>query len=653
MRISRVLIQNYRNFRKLEINPFPASAVIVGENGVGKSNLLRALRIVLDPDLPESARMLRSEDICDYAEVGLAEGVEVRIEVDLTDFEGNRKAEAALDGCFVSLDPLTARITYFFHPLRGIGEETKASGLTRDDYTWEVGGGPEGKRDAKYLRRDVPFTVLPALRDAVGDLSRWRDSPLQELLEVRPPSRDSLELAAQRISDAMDELAKAPELSEVSKDLSQRLQLMAGNRLSIEPNFGFASSDADRLLRAIRMFVDSARIRSVADTSTGAANVIYLALLLERLSGRQKTDSILQSILAVEEPEAHLHPVLQRQVFRYLLKHEPALIVSTHSPNIAAVSRLESLVLLRPGSDGSTVASYTSRIELEERQHQDLERYLDVSRAEILFCSAAILVEGTAEVYVIPALAKSLGFDLDFHGVIVGNISGTDFKPFRTLLGESALAVPHVIVTDGDPTSKKGDYIHLGLRRAAKLIPAPRKAEFDMRIESLISAKDTASSAPLRLEAAEADVFIGPKTLEVDVAGLLHKEMVLAHTELEESTKLRVKFDEAVYALRSGSEESEVQDELLRRVNHVSKGRFAQRLAAHVEEADLASTLVSLISKVHEEAMDAKSESAEERVQRALINYAPYGYLLAALDRVSILVRGHGLFSEFSGVANV
>ncbi|MGH8967555.1 MAG: AAA family ATPase, partial [Actinomycetes bacterium] len=112
MRISRLRVKNFRNFRLLEINPFPPSAVIVGENGVGKSNLLHALRLVLDPDLPDSARRLRAEDISDHAGATLADGVEVRVEVELTDIEDDRAGEASCDGCFVSLDPLTARLTY-------------------------------------------------------------------------------------------------------------------------------------------------------------------------------------------------------------------------------------------------------------------------------------------------------------------------------------------------------------------------------------------------------------------------------------------------------------------------------------------------------------------------------------------------------------
>ena len=88
MHISRVQVRNFRNFKDLEINPFPRSAVIVGENGVGKSNLLHALRLVLDPDLPNSARLLRPEDVCDFADRTLEDGVEIRVEVEITGFAG-------------------------------------------------------------------------------------------------------------------------------------------------------------------------------------------------------------------------------------------------------------------------------------------------------------------------------------------------------------------------------------------------------------------------------------------------------------------------------------------------------------------------------------------------------------------------------------
>jgi putative ATP-dependent endonuclease of OLD family len=58
MRIARVQIHNFRNFRALDVR-LAAQAVIVGENQVGKTNFLYALRLVLDPSLPDVARHLR------------------------------------------------------------------------------------------------------------------------------------------------------------------------------------------------------------------------------------------------------------------------------------------------------------------------------------------------------------------------------------------------------------------------------------------------------------------------------------------------------------------------------------------------------------------------------------------------------------------
>jgi len=134
---------------------------MVGENGVGKSNFLHALRLVLDPDLPDSARRLRPEDISEHADAGIEAGVEVRVQVDLSDIDGDPASEALCDGCYVSLDPLIARLTYIFRP-RAIRADS-AKDLTRADYEWGIFGGPDENQEAKRFRRDLSLTVLPAL----------------------------------------------------------------------------------------------------------------------------------------------------------------------------------------------------------------------------------------------------------------------------------------------------------------------------------------------------------------------------------------------------------------------------------------------------------------------------------------------------------
>jgi len=115
MRISRIKINNFATFKSLDIQT-SKSIVVVGENKVGKSNLIRALQLVLDPSLSERDRMLGLEQFWD----GLGEGKlgsTVEISVELTDFDGNPNLVATLADCIVHVGPpTTAQVTYRFRP---------------------------------------------------------------------------------------------------------------------------------------------------------------------------------------------------------------------------------------------------------------------------------------------------------------------------------------------------------------------------------------------------------------------------------------------------------------------------------------------------------------------------------------------------------
>ena len=137
------------------------------------------------------------------------------------------------------------------------------------------------------------------------------------------------------------------------------------------------------------------------------------------------------------------------------------ILLTTHSPHIVSVAPLRPIACSGKTEDGaSSEAASTARLELAPAVVADLERYLDVTRGEVLFAKGVLLVEGEAERFLLPALAKAEGVDFDELGISVCSVAGTNFAPYVTLLGERGLRLPVAVVTDGDPTdenTKRGE----------------------------------------------------------------------------------------------------------------------------------------------------------------------------------------------------
>ena len=453
MRLKTLYIKGFRNFKEATIN-FNNQSLIIGANDVGKTNLLYALRILLDRGFSDLDLELKESDFYAYEETN---------EVIITAFFNDIKEDCILSKMKGDISG-DGKLVIKYLATKG------------EDYKFFC-----GKSDADedlheyaipYYRKVLNIKYINSKRDFWGYINKTKNILLQQAKEERSAETiDTDDALYKQISDKLKEVdSQIPELSYVknaTEQINEELNKLAIHNQEQKVVFDTASTDTDSVIDKISI-TSKHGDKKLLIGGEGRLNQIYLSLWASQNRISEYSNEV--SILCVEEPEAYLHPHQQRELARYLSGVLTGqVILTSHSPYIVCENSPNSIIRLYK-KDQETLAASDGCSEIIESGFTDFGYRMSVIPAEAFFADYAILVEGQSELIFYQTLAPQIGIDLDRLNISILSVEGVGFKVYAKIL--DALNIEWIARTDNDINKIKDHeaYRFAGVERGLALI---------------------------------------------------------------------------------------------------------------------------------------------------------------------------------------
>lgn len=438
MRLVSFSVTNFRSITDAHKIPIGDSTVLIGKNNEGKSNLLRALSIAMkaltahageDAQANYEARdgqrciWRRDFPISLQSRTRATESI-FRLEFSLDEneiAEFREEIKSNLNGTLpIEIKFGKANVAEIHVPKRGPGGTALSA---------------KSSKIAKYIAAHIQFNYIPAIRTEEETLSVVQEMLSTELAQLER-NQDYLD-AIQKISDLQQ-----PILDRVSESIKDSLKQFLPNINSVSVRIP-PSARRVALRNQCRVEIDDGSRTLLEYKGDGVKSLAALGLL----KGKRTSEGA--SIIAIEEPESHLHPGAMhslRDVIEKLAK-DNQVVITTHCPLFVDRGSMSSNILI----DGNSAKS--------ARDISAIRNLLGVRASDNLVnASHVLVVEGDEDVValsaLLPHLSPIIGKALKQHHLVIEPIGGAGNLSYKLTLLANALCVAHVLL-DNDEAGRK------------------------------------------------------------------------------------------------------------------------------------------------------------------------------------------------------